>query len=192
MVQWAYTPGLPTPKFSISMWIQSESTFRSATQCLMCFYLGSQGGKHPQPYVWRKMKDFWETVPWEWYDFFSNVWNRVWWNICVISWISFTLSHSSTVQIELSCPCMLLMFTYCICFSLWRTPKLFIDTSKASWAKSTITSRWRSTRNVFLSTNYWKTQWEAQSTLRTQSKSLYSVSHHAIHAIWNHLSVTVK
>lgn len=55
-------------------------------------------------------------------------------------------------------------------FSLWRRLKLCIDTSKVSWEKSTITSRWRSTRNVSLSTSCWSTRWEAPCTLKPQSE----------------------
>lgn len=65
------------------------------------------------------------------------------------------------------------MITYCSHFSLWRTPKLFIDTSKAFWAKSMITPRWHSIRSGSLSTSCKKTQWEAQLILKTQSESLF-------------------
>lgn len=88
--------------------------------------------------------------------------------------ISFVQSSSNTQLTSKSywtSPCLLLIVVYGMHFSLWRTPKLSIDTCRASWARSTTTSRWRSTRNASLSISCWRIQSETLFTLKTQSKS---------------------
>lgn len=76
---------------------------------------------------------------------------------------------------------MSLTLTCFLYLSLWRTPKQFIGTSRASWARNTTTPTWRSTRSVFLSTSCRRTRWDARFTLKTQSESFLSVPDFTLH-----------
>lgn len=69
-------------------------------------------------------------------------------------------------------------------FSLWRTPRLSTGTSRASWARSMTTPRWRSTRNASQSTRCWRTRSEAQCTLKTLSKPLDLLLFLLVHMHW--------
>lgn len=146
--------GTPTGNEGVLAWSNREELIPVV---LFFLFLGSRGGKPPQLYVWRKMKDFLETVRWEW----SVVKCSVGYHL-----------HTSDVGVvsplnATSNDCSLLHY-----FSPWRTPELCIYTCKASSVRSMTTSRWRSIRNASLSTNFKRTQSGERFTLNTLSEFL--------------------